>query len=1060
MQAFGSYGERESIDFTVPEQNLFLITGDTGAGKTTIFDAIVFALYGETGSGSNRKSGTELQSQFVGYGVQPYVELTFSEIEAGEEAAYTVRRSPRHMRALMRGSGFKEQKETVSLILKDGSEFQGSARETDEKIAGIVGLTKDQFMQVAMIAQGEFMELLRAKSDDKKQIFRKLFNTSVYQDIVDELDRRRKEKTEEIGKIRVFCRTEAGRVRIPGEYGRARELEDARERILRSEKLFPADLDAFLGGLEELTAALRDETRTAEKECEAAGAERDRRRDELTSGETLLRMFKQLEKARADLEGYAAREEEMGRTAALAKLIAASYDVRQVFRLYETERRTVESLREDIGRLEKALPGLKRTCGDSEKAEAAAREAYSAALTACTEIKEKADKALDVIRRIGEAEENVARKREERREADDLLKARNGEIMALEAREEELRQQALALSGSGELLARLETKIREADGIGSDIRRVRELEEESREKLAAAEKAARRYKEAREACDAAILEHRRCQTIFLDEQAGFIAREMLKEGEPCPVCGSLDHPHPCGIADDHSGITREMVDDLAGEEAKRRAAQEEASGAAGRAGASAAEARSRRQEAGEALLSRMRNNIPEMREDLTESGAEDIYRAWAESLDRERSTLAEQVERLGKVQTGLEEAGRKKNELRDLLEQAAELARTAGERLAAEEAVAEKLKRDLDGPYRTRGDALGAVRKAEQAREGKKKEAEEASAAAKAAAAGLERSSMLLMSCREKLPGAEELMVKRHKEYRDILGAKGLSEEEWRQAVSGHREEEAQSLAGRVEEFERGKANAGGALKAASEAVAGRERPDLSVLTERCREAEERLTACRASLDEKRETERTDREARDALAAHADSFREVIGGYQRIDGLASRLAGKVTGSRMDIETFVQRYYLERILSAANLRFRDMSAGQFELRMYDLDRAGEGRNRGLDLMVYSAVTGKEREVRTLSGGESFMAALSLALGMADQIMESSAAVNLDMMFIDEGFGSLDEHSREQAVRVLTRMAGGSRLVGIISHVSELKQQLDDQLLVWKDESGSHVKWQLS
>ena len=186
----------------------------------------------------------------------------------------------------------------------------------------------------------------------------------------------------------------------------------------------------------------------------------------------------------------------------------------------------------------------------------------------------------------------------------------------------------------------------------------------------------------------------------------------------------------------------------------------------------------------------------------------------------------------------------------------------------------------------------------------------------------------------------------------------------------------------------------------------------------------------------------------------------MIGGYQRIDGLASRLAGKVTGSRMDIETFVQRYYLERILSAANLRFRDMSAGQFELRMYDLDRAGEGRNRGLDLMVYSAVTGKEREVRTLSGGESFMAALSLALGMADQIMESSAAVNLDMMFIDEGFGSLDEHSREQAVRVLTRMAGGSRLVGIISHVSELKQQLDDQLLVWKDESGSHVKWQLS
>jgi exonuclease SbcC len=138
----------------------------------------------------------------------------------------------------------------------------------------------------------------------------------------------------------------------------------------------------------------------------------------------------------------------------------------------------------------------------------------------------------------------------------------------------------------------------------------------------------------------------------------------------------------------------------------------------------------------------------------------------------------------------------------------------------------------------------------------------------------------------------------------------------------------------------------------------------------------------------------------------------------------------------------------------------MSAGQFELRMYDLDRAGEGKNRGLDLMVYSTVTGKVREVRTLSGGESFMAALSLALGMADQIQESTAAVNLDMMFIDEGFGSLDDHSRTQAVKVLQNMAGGSRLIGIISHVTELKQEIEDQLIVRKDREGSRVQWQIS
>lgn len=163
---------------------------------------------------------------------------------------------------------------------------------------------------------------------------------------------------------------------------------------------------------------------------------------------------------------------------------------------------------------------------------------------------------------------------------------------------------------------------------------------------------------------------------------------------------------------------------------------------------------------------------------------------------------------------------------------------------------------------------------------------------------------------------------------------------------------------------------------------------------------------------------------------------------------------------MDIETFVQRYYLQKILHRANARFLEMSAGQFELRLVGEEQAGKGRNRGLDLMVYSNVTGREREVRTLSGGESFMAALSLALGMADQIQESSAAINLDVMFIDEGFGSLDEHSRGQAVRVLQQMAGGSKMIGIISHVTELKQEIEDQLLVTKDGEGSHVRWQVS
>ena len=219
MQAFGSYADRTEIDFTIPNQNFFLITGDTGAGKTTIFDAMVFALYGEASSGANKKDGAELQSQFAELSKEPYVELEFSERDSAGSGIYTVRRSPRHLRLLKRKTKnpYKEEKETVALTFPDGTVREGNVARVNAKIEEIVGLTKSQFMQVAMIAQGEFMDLLRAKSSDKKLIFRKLFGTELYQKLADELDRRRKEKLSDMTRIRKVCQTEAGHGHIPEE---------------------------------------------------------------------------------------------------------------------------------------------------------------------------------------------------------------------------------------------------------------------------------------------------------------------------------------------------------------------------------------------------------------------------------------------------------------------------------------------------------------------------------------------------------------------------------------------------------------------------------------------------------------------------------------------------------------------------------------------------------------------------------------------------------------------------------------------------------------------------
>lgn len=243
-------------------------------------------------------------------------------------------------------------------------------------------------------------------------------------------------------------------------------------------------------------------------------------------------------------------------------------------------------------------------------------------------------------------------------------------------------------------------------------------------------------------------------------------------------------------------------------------------------------------------------------------------------------------------------------------------------------------------------------------------------------------------------------------------------------------------------------------------AIGERQRPVLEEKRSQAEKAEKILEASGQLRDGIRSVYQENQAVYDTLAPILADRKRLVEEHAKLDNLYRLVSGNVSGSRMDLETYVQRYYLEKILDAANRRFQDMSAGQFELRMYDLEKAGEGKNRGLDLMVYSTVTGKEREIRTLSGGESFMAALSLALGMADEIQESSAAISLDIMFIDEGFGSLDEHSRNQAVKVLLEMAEGSKLIGIISHVTELKQEIEDQLIVTKDEAGSHVRWQIS
>ena len=1057
LQAFGSYGKKTNIDFTNTRQNLFLVTGDTGAGKTTIFDAMVFALYGEASSGNNKKDGIELQSQYVDYDVEPFVELEFSELEGGEEQTYTVRRVPRHLRPAKR-KGAKDQiiSESLSLIMPDGSEYP--QKEADEKLREIVGLTKSQFMQVAMIAQGEFMELLRAKSDDKKAIFRKLFGTSLYQRLVEELGNRKKEKLENIARIRTACQTEAGHVKIPGYFENSKELSDLQQSILRSDRLNVSNMERFLSILSDLLSLIAEKQTSEQKVCDRLTADRDLKMKALTEGQTIAISFKQLAEAEQSLKQCEAEKEQIKNSQKLILNIKKAYDIKADFLRFSDQNTLMKDTECKLKEQEEKLPSLSDAELKAAEKEADMQKAAAEETASFAKVHDRVDKSLELFDKIKTAETNVKQVEntltileKESRKADDTLRS-------YEKKEEEFRKLEAELSDIPEKLAIWQAKSNELEELDKECEETKKTDEAVRNQDKLLAKAQKDFIIAKEKFNLHNAGYIAKQNSFLDAQAGILAREKLKEGMPCPVCGSLSHPSPCLLSDEHKELTRELIDALAAENQKLDDIMKKASSDSRTASELLTEKKARSEDAHQKLLTKLRSLIPELSQDTDIETALTCLKKWKDVFSKEGEKLKEKDTALRKLKAQLKEIEEKK----PVLKQQSELTQT---KLSEEKITFAGLKQALDSlaaqkEYESENAAKEALNQAAQTRDSADKALNLARKEAQKAKAEKERAAALITRYTGELPSLKSELSERRTHYEILLKDSAMSEKEWQSLTENHPQEDITKLQKEVEAYNKKRTAAEAAINTAKTAIGEKQKPDLEALAREVNEIEKEWKAEQEVLNSLKETFNTNSMAYDSLNPRMSERADAVTEYNRIDSLYSRLAGKVTGSRMDIETFVQRYYLERILYAANLRFSDMSAGQFELRMVEDDQAGEGKNRGLDLMVYSTVTGKVREVRTLSGGESFMAALSLALGMADQIQENSAAINLDVMFIDEGFGSLDDHSRDQAIRVLQRMASGSKLIGIISHVTELKQEIDDQLIVTKDEEGSKVKWQIS
>ena len=1064
MQAFGSYGRETVIDFTKPEQNLFLITGDTGAGKTTIFDAIVFALYGEASSTSNKKEGVVLQSQYAELNIEPYVEMEFME---GEER-YTVRRVPRHLKTVTRGAakgkGTREITGSVTLFMPDGTEYP--SKETNAKLQEITGLTKSQFMQVAMIAQGEFMELLRAKSDDKKKIFRKLFNTEMYEQIVNELGNRKRNMEREIAVIRTRCQSETARIKFFGDKAEEKNpgddeislcekrLEELKKRVSDGEIVVMPELTEVL---ERYLVILDNQLKKAQKLYEDAAEIREKKRDIYIEAQQLQSLFIQRKQTEEELEEYRKQSFEMENKEKLAGSVSDAWEIKTFYDFWKAGQEDAERVRTAFETQTERLPGLMEEEEGMIQEEQKKQKELETVQEEYTRTLEKAEKAIQLFGQIKETKKKMDMGKELLEKARIKEEADKKAFEVLENREKALRDRSEQLADAGEKLAVCQSQMKEINGMTADLKALSSIYKEQKTYEKKIEELKEKYKEARASYEKKHGEYEKKRQNFLDAQAGFLASELM-EGMPCPVCGSIEHPRPCVMKKEHSEFTREGMDLLEKETEKLRAEQENLS----------AEVKSntdlrdvKKQDFDESfnrLKNRMRENIPALPEEFSPGQGQELIRQWMKEVQENGIKYQRDWEELQSVQKQMKDLEEEKPAVRKQMEISAEQVREV--RIAYESAKAEFQSYSFSSDF----ESEEAAKKAEAEAARKKERFTEDYNTARAARekAGTERSNTetLIKKYRAELPTAEAEEEKRKKNYESMAEGKEMAESQWKSLTDIYEKQMTEQLRKEVQVFREGKKAAEGKAQSLTAAIGNRKPPVMADIQKETEDAEHRLKSAESLRDQIRSVYKDNKEADHILSPMLQERQKLVEEHGRIDHLYRLVSGNVSGSRMDLETYVQRYYLEKILYAANRRFRDMSAGQFELRMYNLEKAGEGKNRGLDLMVYSAVTGKEREVRTLSGGESFMAALALALGMADQIQESSAAINLDMMFIDEGFGSLDEHSRNQAVKVLLEMAEGSKLIGIISHVTELKQEIEDQLIVIKDESGSHVKWQIS
>ena len=1030
ISAFGPYANKQELDFReLNGRNIFVITGPTGSGKTTIFDAISYALYGEA-SGESRENDS-LRSHFADVDTETFVELDFEF----RGQIYKITRSPKQKKRKARGEGFTEKDSEAELILPNGKVIT-KVKAVNEKIEEILGITKEQFKQIVMLPQGEFKKLLLANSVEREEIFRKIFNTYSFEKIQSLL----KEKANKLSKERNLCKEKMKNY-----------LEDIKgdHDISIGEYIdFPLVIDQ----LKELIDKEENIYNQNESLLKDIKKDLEKSKEEKLIGEKNNSILKEKEQIIKELEHELIKAEEFKNKEELLEKIKKAKDIRNIEEKYNDYYKKLSNKQSEYKNSLNNIKELQDKLNEQDQ--------FVKVEEDNEHIRTKLTEEIGKLKTLGPKIEEYEKKRNSIIEIEKRIKQISNDIKYKE----------LHLDKNKKTKEENETKLKEISEL--EIKKVsleNSIKDEKNEidklrdlflKIRAYEELKNNHKKYKEEYLKFETEYKKIKAeyenleeIYKKEQAGILA-DGLKEGIPCPVCGSLNHPNPASKTSGDVPTEEELKQKKNDFKEHEKANNEKL--------IKLTEIKSNLDNALkniDSMLETMEiDGITTYKEDLKDI-VEDKGKKLKQAIDNKNNELKEISDKI-ESKENLKKINKELEEDIEIIEIAIQKLNTEDKekfaKLEGLKSSCESLQKDMPDEINSLDVLINSIEDKEKELEESKKRLNELIKDREATMKSVEGEKSKSKEIEKNIKELEKDIKKSKEEFRVALEKEGFKDKE--------DYDEAKEAIDEIENLEKEIVDYNKKLGILTEKKGDLVKKCENINFISIEEIDDLINNIKSK--EKEEENKLKEEFyiinnnKDILKKIVelnDKFKEKEAQYKVIGELAELSNGK-KAPYISFERYVLASYFQDIIDAANLRLEKMTGDRFSLKRKTSKSKGLGQ-KGLELEVYDNYTASSRDVSSLSGGESFKASLSLALGLSDVVQSNSGGVSLETMFIDEGFGTLDPQSLDSAIDSLLDLQSGGRLVGIISHVEELKERIDAKLEVKSTKNGSIAKFNI-